>query len=67
MKSLAETQEANDRAAARELAELRADTVKGLRHALESGGMGGLTGLLEEAGVLSAIFDRFVDKRELRT
>jgi hypothetical protein len=53
----------NDRAAARELAELRADTVKGLKYALSQGGVDGVLALLTEAGVLVPLFDRFAGNK----
>lgn len=39
----------NDEAAAKELAELRADTIKGLRYAFRLGGVAGVLRLLTEA------------------
>ncbi len=63
MRGLAETRAANDEAARRELAELRADTVKGLRHALATGGVDSVTELLTEAEALTPIFDRFTDRQ----
>jgi hypothetical protein len=46
----------NARTASRELAELRADTVKGLRHAFATGDVDAVRQLLAEAGVLGPLF-----------
>jgi hypothetical protein len=62
MKGLDEIKADNDRAAARELAELRADTVKGLRHAFATGQANGIIILLQEAEVMTSVFDWFVDR-----
>lgn len=66
MDSLTELKAKNERAAARELAELRADTVKGLRFAFEREGITGVTALLIEADVLRHLFDSFADARANR-
>ena len=65
MQGLEELKAENERAEARELAELRADTVKGLRWAYETAGIKGVEALLSEAGVLTPLFDRFSDRRRL--
>lgn len=73
MKSLEELRRLNDEAAAKELAELRADTIKGLRYVFRLGNenaIAGLTGayavqnLLEEAGVLGPLFDLWADRKK---
>lgn len=64
MRSLAELKAANNRVAARELAELRGDTVKGLRHAYTFNGIEGVKQILAEAGVLTPLFNRFTDRHD---
>ena len=49
MQSLEALRAANERAAERELAELAADTIKGLRYALRTGGMAQVDVILAEA------------------
>ena len=49
MDSLQDLKRKNDEAAAKELAELRADTIKGLRFAFRCGGVAGVLRLLTEA------------------
>ena len=61
MRSREELTDINNRAAARELAELRGDTVKGLRYAHNFNGIEGVQQILAEAGVLTPLFDRFRD------
>ncbi len=51
----------NDRAAARELAELRRVTVKGLRYALEVSGVDSVIDLLAESNTLCPVLDEYVD------
>jgi hypothetical protein len=62
MNSLEQLKADNDRAAARELAELRADTVKGLRFAFQQGQANGVITLLQEAEVMTPVFDWFADR-----
>ncbi len=49
MNGLRELRAANERAAERELQELRADTIRGLRYALRSGGMVEVNAIIGEA------------------
>jgi hypothetical protein len=63
MQGLEEIKAENERAEARELAELRAATIYGLRWAYETVGIEGVETLLSEAGVLSPLFDRIIDGR----
>ncbi len=49
MQGLRELRAANERAAERELEELQADTIRGLRYALRSGGMAQVTAIIGEA------------------
>ncbi|KKN83826.1 hypothetical protein LCGC14_0294790 [marine sediment metagenome] len=65
MQGLEELKAENERAEARELAELRADTVKGLRWAFETGNIGSVETLLSEAGVLSPLFDLIIDRHRV--
>ena len=58
MRGLEEIQADNERACECELAELQADTVKGLRHALATGGVDAVTTLLKESATLDPILDR---------
>ncbi|KKN84387.1 hypothetical protein LCGC14_0288490 [marine sediment metagenome] len=59
MRGLAEIQADNERAATRELAELRADTVKGLRRAFDLHGIEGVARLLGEAGIIISLLGPF--------
>ncbi len=62
MKGLEELQADNERDDnERELAELRADTVKGLKWAYKGGGIDALHSLLKEAEVLTPLFNTFAD------
>ena len=54
-------QDANDAAAAKEIGELRFNTIKGLKYALKQEGAAGVINLLREAAVLTPVFDWFVD------
>lgn len=54
-------QDDNDATAARELGELRRDTVRGLKRALDQEGAAGVINLLREAAVLTPVFDWFAD------
>ncbi len=61
MDGLREIQAKNDAAASRELGELRRDTVRGLKYALENEGEAGVINILREAAVLTPVFDWFAD------
>lgn len=61
MQGLEELGAANDAAANRELGELRHDTIRGLKLALEREGAAGVINLLREAAVLTPVFDWFAD------
>ena len=52
---------ANNRAAARELAENRDTTLRTLQWAKRNGGPDDVIALLRDAGVLTSVFDRFAD------
>ena len=52
---------ANNRAAARELAENRDTTLRTLQWAKRNGGPDKVIDLLRDAGVLTLVFDRFSD------
>ena len=54
MLGLQELRAANERAAERELAQLRADTVRGLRWVFSGEGESGVVRLLVEAGIVPA-------------
>ena len=61
MEDLDQLKATNKRAAARELAELRRDTVKGLRYALKQGGVDAVIDLLAESDTLCPVFDAYAD------
>ncbi len=52
---------ANEAAANKELGELRADTLRGLKYALENEGVAGVINLLRESETLTPVFDKFAD------
>ena len=61
MEGLEQLKATNKRAAARELAELRRETVQGLRYALEQGGVDAVIQLLMDAEVAVPVFDKYAD------
>jgi hypothetical protein len=63
MQGLEQLKADNYRAAARELADLRADTLKGLAYAYQTRGVTGVLDLLTDAEVLGPVFDAFADLR----